>query len=116
MVLNVWHHIVLNAQFAGNYELYINGALDSSGVFSTTDVDATFTALTPLNIGIGYPTGAYTAGSRIDSIAAYSRWPSTSEIATLALRRGIAYERVRNTVARRAIAAFNRRRRLLMAG
>jgi len=115
LVANTWHHMVMTWSGGTTYTsvtFWVDGKIDaqnnvdSSGAFASIK-----SASLPLTIGSEY-VGTHLNG-QISDVRLYRRILSPSEIRSLALRPGIAYELAPRRRASSAVA-FNRRRRLLV--
>ncbi len=97
-----------------SWKIYING-LDETNAQGTQNAPAT-TSHPSVTLAIGRSTsglGRYTP-TQIDDVRFYHRALSATEIRLLASRRGIAYELAPRRRSSVQVAAFNRRRRLLL--
>jgi hypothetical protein len=108
-VLNQWYSLAFTFS-AGVGSFYVDGRL----IGTDAAVTGSFSDTTPLNIGRRSGDNAVPFNGWIDDVRVYNRALTAHEVRTLASRRGIAYEiapRRRSSV---QVAAFNRRRRLLV--
>lgn len=107
--VGVWSHLAFVYNTASGLQYYINGnlSLSTNPTWPAIDVGG--------NLVIGNLDGSNLPfDGLISDFRVYIRAISTSEIRLLASRPGIAYERTLRRRSSAAVAAFNRRRRLLV--
>jgi hypothetical protein len=105
--LSVWQHVAITFS-SDAFILYRNGVVDSSGTFSVPINTASS------SVRIGARSGFSTMDGQMDDVLIFNRVLSPQEIRLLATRRGIAYEMAPRRRSSVLVAAFNRRRRLLL--
>lgn len=107
--LNSWTHVGLSWSNGTPMRLWINGRNTASTANNYAAQSETTTEI----LG-NYSGGTVSFGGNVDDTRRYNRALSGNEIRTLASRRGIAYELAPRRRSRELVAAFNRRRRLLL--
>jgi len=107
--VGVWSHLVFVYDIASGWQYYINGVLSNSLATTWSAIDVGGDLVIGNLDGVNLPFDGLISDFRI-----YNGRISPNEIRLLAARRGIAYELAPRRRSRAAVAAFNRRRRLLL--
>lgn len=105
---NVWTHLCFISGASGT-QVYVNGTRTFSSATAVT-LDSGNT----LSFGRAGALSSFYFGGEMDDVRLYRRVLSQAEINMLRMRRGIAYELAPRRRSSVAVAAFNRRRRLLL--
>jgi hypothetical protein len=106
------NHYAMQYRANASTQIWINGVAQSVTVTGNGGASATGSGMTTFWIGREIANG-YQIGSYVD-LAVHNRLLSNNEIKTLAMRPGIAYELAPRRRSSVQVAAFNRRRRLLV--
>lgn len=110
--VGIWQHVAVtcegNGSVAGSYKVYLNGASSNLIASGTYAVVSNVT-----QVGTTGGAGTFFDGC-LDDLRAYNRALTVSDVKSLASRRGIAYELAPRRRSSVQVAAFNRRRRLLV--
>ena len=100
LVNNTWYHFAVTySEGATSVILYVNGVGETISIFSGQQLNTGATATTRLGV---FTTTLFPFAGQMDDIRIYNKALVPSGIATLALRRGIAYETVRNRHVKKA--------------
>jgi len=111
--VGIWRHWIvqgsdITSNTPANHEIWCDG------ISYATSAASTFAAAAKTVTRIGLNSQNQAANALVDDLRVYTRKLSAQEIRLLASRRGIAYEMAPRRRTSLQVAAFNRRRRLLV--